>query len=225
MRVKMDRKFIAVTGVLILAGVALAFAFVFIVSGENGRAEDIWLVPNSPVSETSDLSSGTGSQPLQPVVKNDTTPLPVVATNWSNVSVRTLKILAYNQSAMLLSPSSPGGKPGMMYIDRNNSETKTGALTTEQRNLAEKIALADARVRDIIGAGMYTEDIQPLDTIRVKDSEDVSANGTYASIAFTLVNTTTAKNETAFFVHVDLDNNKVVRVSPTFPQERVTTDT
>jgi len=221
----MDRKFIAVTGVLILAGVALAFAFVFIVSGENGRAEDIWLVPNPPVSKASDQSSGTGSQPLQPVVKNDTTPWPVVTNDFSNASKTTIKLttVAYNESAIMV--SSSGGKRVILSIDHEYSDQDPTTLSPEQRNLAEKIALADARVQDIIGAGMYTEDIQPLDTIRVKDSEDVSANGTYASIAFTLVNTTTAKNETAFFVHVDLDNNKVVRVSPTFPQERVTTGT
>jgi len=216
MRVKMDRRFIAVTGILILTGVALAFAFVFIVSGENGKTEDIWLVPNPLESKNSDLSDSSGPDSLQPGIKNDTTPRPAVTNDWSNVTKITLKILAYNQSAMLL--LSPDGKRGFIQLN-NTPETETGTLTTEQRYQAEKIALADARVRDIIGAGMYTEEIQPLDMIRAKDFGKNSTNGTYVSLAFTMVNTTTAKNETTFFVHVDLDNSNVVRVSPAFPCE------
>ncbi len=224
MRVKMDRRFIAVTGVLILTGVALACVFVFITSGENGRTEDIWLVPNTPVSKTSDQSTSLGPDSLQPGIKNETTPRPVVTNNWSNASVRTLKILAYNQSAMLLSSAVPGGKLGLLQII-NTPEPETGTLTLEQRKQAEKIALADTRVRDILGDGMYTEEIQPLDMIRAKDAGENSTNGTYISVAFTMVNTTTAKNETTFFVHVDLGNSNVVRVSPVFPFEQVTPDT
>lgn len=210
----MDRRFLAVTGLLILAGLALAFAFVFIVSGENGRTEDIWLVPNPLESKNADQIPKTGSDLVQSVAKTTTTPRPAVTNDWSNVSKITLKILAYNQSAMLL--LSPDGKRGFIQLN-NTPETETGVLTTEQRKLAEKIALADVRVRDILGAGMYTEEIQPLDMIRAKDFGENTTNGTFVSIAFTMVNTTTAKNETTFFVHVDLGNSNVVRVSPVFP--------
>jgi hypothetical protein len=227
----MDRRIIAVMGMLVLVGLALAFAVAFIVGGENGRAEDIWLVRDAQSTQAPSHPSEQGQDTiLKTTPENETSPRPIVTTNWSNGSkVRTLKIIANNQSAILISPESPGGKPGMMYLldidNRNDPETITGALTAEQRRLAEKIALADARVRDIIGAGMYNADMQPLNLIRAKDSENVSMNGTYASVAFTIVNTTTAKNETTFFVHVDLDKEKVIRVSPPFPQDRVTTGT
>ncbi|MFA7694786.1 MAG: hypothetical protein WCX63_04550 [Methanoregula sp.] len=224
----MDRRFIAVTGVLILAGLALAFAVAFIIGGESGRTEDIWLVrdtqstqaPGQPSEKELDTVATTAPE-------NETLPRPVVTTDWSNVSVRTLKILAHNQSAMLISPVSPDRKPGMMYLvgGLNDPETKTGALTPEQRKLAEKIALADTKVQAIVGAGMYNVDIQPLDRIQVKNSEEIPANGTGVSIVFTTVNTTTALNETVFFVHVDLDKEEVIRVSPLFPYVGVATGT
>jgi len=213
----MDRRFLAVTGLLILAGLALAFAFVFIVSGENGRAEDIWLVPNPLESKTSDQIPKTGSDLVSAVAKNVTTPEPAVTNDFSNVSKTTIKFttVAYNESAIMV--SSPEGKKAVLSIDRRYSDQEPTLLSTEQRKQAEKIALADARVRDIIGAGMYTEEIQPLDMIRAKDFGENTTNGTFVSIAFTMVNTTTAKNETTFFVHVDLGNSNVVRVSPVFP--------
>jgi hypothetical protein len=221
----MDRRFIAVMGVLVLVALALAFAVAFIVGGENGRTHDIWLVRDA---QSTQAPGHPSEKELDTVPKtapeNETSPRSIVTTNWSNASVRTLKIIAYNQSSILI--SSPSGKRGLLQImDWNTSETKTRALTAEQRKLAENIALADARVQDIIGAGMYNVDIQPLDHIRVKNSEEISANGTGISIVFTTVNTTTALNETTFFVHVDLDKEKVIRVSPPFPCERVTTGT
>lgn len=206
MRIQMDRRFIAVVGVLVLAGLALAFAFAFIVGGESGRTEDIWLVQNTQF----------GSETIPKIVtENDTSPRPVVTVDFSNASKTTIKVkmIAHNQSAIMI---STGGKPGIVEIE-NNPDTEPGTFTGEQRKLAEKIALADASVQAIVGAGMYTVDIQPLDRIRVKDSEEVTPNGTGASVSFTIVNTTTAENETTFFVHVDLDKEKVIRVSPQFP--------
>ena len=213
----MDRRFISVTGVLVLVGLTLAFAFAFFVGGESGRTEDIWLVQNTQLTKIPIPPSENGSVTIpKTVTGNETSPRPFVTTDTSTVSKTTLKTIAYNQSAVLV--SSPNGKLGLVQIiDRNNSEIKTGALTMEQRNLAEEIALADARVQNIIGAKMYNVDIQPLDRIQLKNSEEISANGTGVSIVFTTVNTTTVKNETTFFVHVDLDKEKVIRVSPPFP--------
>jgi len=213
----MDRRFISVTGVLVLMGLALAFAFAFFVGGESGRTEDIWLVQNTQLTKIPIPPSENGSVTIpKTVTGNETSPRPFVTTDTSTVSKTTLKTIAYNQSAVLV--SSPNGKLGLVQIiDRNNSEIKTGALTMEQRNLAEEIALADARVQNIIGAKMYKINIQPLDRIQVKNSEEISANGTGVSVVFTTVNTTTTLNETTFFVHVDLDKEKVIRVSPPFP--------
>jgi len=221
----MDRRFIAVVGVLVLAGLVLAFAFAFIVGGENGRTEDIWLVQNPPLSKTTDLPSGNGSDSPQTVMKTSTTPRPVVTTDFSNASKTTIEVktLAHNQSAIMI--LFVGGKTEIIDITGDNPEAEEKIFSTEQRKQAEKIALADARVQNIIGAGMYNIDIQPLDRIQVKNSEEISANGTGVSIVFTTVNTTTVKNETTFFVHIDLNKEKVIRVSPPFPQERVTTGT
>ena len=150
-----------------------------------------------------------------PKTGNETVTWPAGTTNFSNVSGITLKVLAYNQSMALL--LAPGGKQvRILLINSNNPGTRD--LTAEQRRLAEQIALANSRVQDILGAGMYTEDIQPLDSIQVNEPEASATNGTYASIAFTIVNTTTAENETTFFVHVDLDNGRVIRISPLFSQ-------
>lgn len=227
MRIQMDKTNIAVMGLLILIGLGLAVTVVFIVGEETGRTEDLWIVQDPLAVSTSSSAPETGTKIISGTIPgNDTSPQPVETTDSTNTSVRTGKMIASNQSALLV--SLPSGKLGFLYIEnRNNPETKTGVLTTEQRTRAEKIALADARVRDIIGAGMYTEEIQPLDIIQTKDSGDVSMsiNGTYVSVAFTIINTTTAKNETAFFVHVDLDNNKVVRVSPLFSCERASPGT
>jgi len=215
----MEQKFITVAGVLVLAGLALAFAIAFLVDGVSGRTEDIWVVQNTRLTHASIPSSENGSE-ISPktTTENETSLRPVVTNNWSNVSKTSIKLktIAHNQSAILI--SSPGEEQGMLLlINRNELETITGALTMEQRELAEKIALMDARVRDIIGAGVYNTDIQPLDRIQVKNSEEISANGTCVSIVFTTVNTTTCLNETTFFVHIDLDKENVIRVSPPFP--------
>ncbi|MDD5142186.1 hypothetical protein [Methanoregula sp.] len=215
----MDRRIIAMMGMLVLAGLALAFAVAFIAGGENGRAEDIWLIRNTQSAQAPGHPSEKGlDSVLKTMPENETPPRPVVTTNWSNASKTTIKLetIAHNQSATLI--LYPDGKLGrLLLIDRNNPETKTGTLTPEQRNLAEDIALADARVREIIGAGMYTINIQSFDCIQVKNSEEIPLRGTGVSIVFTTVNTTTARNETTFIVHVDLDKENVVRVSPPIP--------
>lgn len=217
MRIQMDRRLIAVMGLLVLAGLALAFAFVILVGDGNGRTEDIWLVQNTQSPEISGPLSEYGSETIRKTVTdNKTSPKPFATTAVSNVSKITLKTIAHNQSAVLV--LSPSGKIGLLQIlNWNNSELKTGALTLEQRNLAEEIALADTKVRNIIGAGMYNIDIQPLDYIRVKNSEEIPPNGNAASVVFTTFNATTTLNERTFFVHIDLVNKKVIRVSPMFP--------
>jgi hypothetical protein len=204
----MDRQFIAVMGLLILVGMALAFVVAFTVGGENGRTEDIWLVQN--------IQSGSDPIP-KTVTENNVSSWHAVTTNFSNASKTTLEVktLAHNQSAILL---SFGGRIGIMEITGDNHETGATTLTTEQKKLAEKIALADPEVRNILGAALYNTDIQPLDSITVKDSRDVLTNGTRASVLFTTINSTTTLDEAMFFVHVDLVQENVIRISPLFPQ-------
>jgi len=206
----MDQRFIAIMGVLILGGLCLAFAFAFIAGGDTGRTEGIWLVQNT--------QSGSDAAPTI-VTENGTSPQPRVTVDFSNASKKTIavKTIAHNQSAILISFD---GKTEIIDITGNNPETKV--LSAEQRKLAEKIALADARVRDIIRASMYNVDIQPLARITRTDSAEIPANGMAASVTITIVNTTTARNETTFFVHVDLVNEKVIRISPLFPYTQTT---
>jgi len=207
----MDRKFIAVTGVLVLVGIALAFAFVFTVGGENGRTEDLWLVRNTQ----------SGSETISEIVtENATSPRPVVTVDFSNTSKTTvkLKIIAHNQSAIML---SSGGKIEIMEITGDNPDTGTGTLTMEQETLAEKIALADTRVRNILGTSMYNADVQLLDSFTVKNSRDDITNGTRVSVTFTTVNSTTTLDEAMFFVHVDLVQENVIRISPRFPYDPI----
>jgi hypothetical protein len=219
MRIQMDRRVIAVMGLLVLEGLSLSFAFTIIICEDNGRTEDIWLVQNTQSPEISGPLSEYGSETSpKAVTDNETSHKPFETPGVSNVSKITLKTIAHNQSTVLV--LSPSGKTGLLQIlNWNNSESKTGALTVEQRNLAEEIALADARVRNIIGTGMYNIGIQPLNNIQVKNSEEIPPNGNAASIVFTTFNTTTTLNETTFFVHVDLANKKVIRVSPLFPPD------
>ena len=101
-------------------------------------------------------------------------------------------------------------------MELENSQTEE--LSAEQIKLAEKIALSDTRVQNILGAGMYSADVHVLDSIHVENFEELSRNGTDVSVIFNIINTTTAENESAFFVHVDLDNGRVIRISPLFPQ-------
>jgi hypothetical protein len=207
----MDRQFIAVTGVLVLLGIALAFAFVFTVGGENRRTEDIWLVR--------DTQSGSGTIP-EIATENAVSPRPVVTVDFSNASKTTVKltIIAHNQSAIML---SSGGKIEIMEITGDNPDTGTGTLRMVLGKIAEKIALADTRVRKIIGTSMYSAEVQPLDMFPVKDSGDDITNGTRASVTFTMVNSTTARDEATFFVHVDLAQENVIRVSPLFPENQI----
>jgi len=204
----MDRTFIAVTGVLVLVGMTLAFAFVVIPGGERGVTEDIWLVQDPQ----------SGSDTISKIVaENAASPRPVVTADFSNASKTTikLKIIAHNQSAIML---SSGEKIEIMEITGDNPDTRTGSLTPEQKNQAEKIALADPGVQNILGAAMYNADIQPLDTFTVKDSQEILTNGARASIVFTTINATTTLDESIFFVHVDLVEEKVIRISPMFYQ-------
>ncbi len=207
----MDRKFITVMVVLVLLGIALAFAVVFTVGGENGRTEDIWLVR--------DTQSGSGTIP-EIATGNAPSPRPVVTVDFSNASKTTVKltIRAHNQSAIMV---SSGGKTEIMEITGDNPDTGTGTLRMVQGKLAEKIALADTRVRNIIGTSMYNAEIQPLDSFTEKNSRDGIMNGTRASVTFTTVNSTTARDEATFFVHVDLVQENVIRVSPLYPQDQI----
>jgi len=50
-------------------------------------------------------------------------------------------------------------------------------------------------------------------------------NGTRASVIFTTVNSSTTLNEATFFVHVDLEQENVIRVSPLFPQDPISATT
>ena len=213
-RILMDQRFIAVIGVLVLTGLALAFAVAFLVGGDSGRTEDIWLVQNPPLTKTAPLPSGNGSETLlNSPAGNNTSLHPAGTANSSNVSKLTGKIIGQNQSAFLLSID---GKPGPATITLDNPGTGPETLTAEQKDLAEQVALADLRVQDLLGTSMYTVDIQPLRSVAVEGTGGATKGETGASVAFTTINTTTAKNEMTFFVHVDLGTGKVAGISPEF---------
>lgn len=198
----MDRRFIAVIGVLVLAGLALAFAVAFLTGEGACRTENIWLVQNPPLTKTDPLPSG-----------NETSCRPAGTTNTSTVSEFTGKIIGQNQSALLLSFN---GKPGTATIIVDNPQTGMQTLTEEQKDFAEQVALSDSQVQNLLGASMYTMDVQPLRSVTVEDSGGATAEGTDVSIVFTTINTTMAKNETIFYVHVDLDSGKIAGISPVF---------
>jgi hypothetical protein len=222
MRIIMDRRFIAVMGILVLAGLGLALTSA-VGNGEAVKNMDIWQVQGPHVIEMSGSSSGNGSEIIpEMVVENTTYPQPVETTDFSNASKKTSKILARNQSGLLIQLD---GKPTPGIISLDNPEAVNEKLTTSQKQLAEKIALADTRVQDIIGARMYNADIRPLNIFTVNDSKDVIMNGTRASVIFTTVNSSTTLNEATFFVHVDLEQENVIRVSPLFPQDPISATT
>ena len=215
----MNRRFVAIMGVLVLAGLVLAFTSAIFGDDRMEKHEDIWLVQSPILMEIYGHSPEVGLEKIPEIVTgNSLSPSPVETTNFSNASKKTTRIIARNQSVILIPRD---GKParGIITLDTPKTEPKT--LTTEQKKLAEKIALTDTGVRNSIGTSVYNAEVQPLDSFTVKDSRDGITNGTRASVLFTTVNSTTALDEATFFVHVDLVKENVIRVSPLFLQNRI----
>lgn len=219
----MDRRFVAVMGILVLAGLGLAFTSVIIGDGRMEKHEDIWLVRNPQPGKITDpyQESGIVKKP-ENVTENSLSSFPVETTNFSNVNKKTARVIARNQSIILIQLD---GKPAPGIMTLENPETGQKTLTTEQKKLAEKIALADSRVRNIVGTSIYITEIQPLDTISMTGPGNNIPNQTRASVLFTTVNSTTALDESTFFVHVDLAHENVIRVSPMFPHSPIPANT
>jgi len=199
-------------GLLVLMGLALAFAVIFVPDG-NGRTEDVWLIHNPMATNASVLPHETGLGSIPKTDSVDSISHLTEMTDPSTANKTTGKVLAQNQSALLL---SFGESSGTAIVELENSQTEQ--LSAEQIKLAEKIALSDTRVQNILGACMYSMDVHVLDYIHVENFDGFPQNGTDVSVIFTIINTTTAENESAFFVHIDLDNGRVIRISPMFPQ-------
>jgi len=209
----MNGRNLVLMGLMVLIGLALAFAVIFVTDGNFGRTEDVWLIHNPMATNLSGLPHETGLGSNLKTESVDSTSHLSETTDSSTTNKTTGEVLAQNQSALLL---SFGETSGTAIVELENSQTEQ--LSAEQIKLAEIIALSDTRVQNILGAGMYSADVHVLDNIHVENFEELPRNGTDVSVIFTIINTTTAENESAFFVHVDLDNGRVIRISPLFPQ-------
>lgn len=81
-------------------------------------------------------------------------------------------------------------------------------LTEEEREKAREIALSDPEVQNIIKGKNYETEIGPIGVIITNETGGVETKFNGASVMFTL------KDGTIYFVHVDLEKGKVIRISP-----------
>ncbi|MFZ2070750.1 MAG: hypothetical protein WAV32_03950 [Halobacteriota archaeon] len=95
--------------------------------------------------------------------------------------------------------------------DRNGRRIKAPevrALTGEEREKAKVVALSDPEVQNIIAGKNYELAIKSTGIIITNEAGDVETKFSGASVTFEL------EDGTVYFVHVDLDKEKVIRVSP-----------
>lgn len=81
-------------------------------------------------------------------------------------------------------------------------------LTEEERAKASEIALSDTEVQNIINGKNYEMEIRPAGMIITNETGEVETRFNGASVMFTL------EDGTIYFVHVDLEKGKVIRISP-----------
>ena len=87
-------------------------------------------------------------------------------------------------------------------------------LTKEEREKARKIALSDPEVQNIINGKSYEMKIRPAGVIITTEAGEVETKFNGASIMFEL------EDGTVYFVHVDLEKGKVIRISPPLYRHR-----
>ena len=84
-------------------------------------------------------------------------------------------------------------------------------LTEEERERAREIALSDPEVQNIINGKSYEMKIRPAGVIITTEAGEVETKFNGASVMFEL------EDGTIYFVHVDLEKGKVIRISPLIP--------
>lgn len=84
-------------------------------------------------------------------------------------------------------------------------------LTEEEREEAKEITLSDPEVQNIINGMNYTIEIKPMGMIIINEVGEVETEFDGASVSLRL------EVGTIYFVHVDLENGKVIRTSPPIP--------
>jgi hypothetical protein len=81
-------------------------------------------------------------------------------------------------------------------------------LTEEERAKAREIALSDLEVQNIINGKNYEMEIRPTGVIITNEVGEIETKFSGASVMFEL------EDGTIYFVHVDLEKGKVIRMSP-----------
>ena len=99
-----------------------------------------------------------------------------------------------------------GGREGKLI-----RAPKVRELTEEERERAREIALADPEVQNIINGKSYEMKIRPTGVIITTEAGEVETKFNGASVMFEL------EDGTIYFVHVDLEKGKVIRISPLIP--------
>jgi len=96
-----------------------------------------------------------------------------------------------------------GGKDGKLIRVPEVRE-----LTEEEREKASEVALSDPEVQNIINGNNYEMEIRPTGVIITNEAGEVETKFNGASVMFEL------EDGTIYFVHVDLEKGKVIRISP-----------
>lgn len=85
---------------------------------------------------------------------------------------------------------------------------KVRELTGEERKKAREIVLFDSEVQNIISGLIYTMEIKPAGIIITNKAGEVVTKFNGVSVVFRL------EDGTVYFVHLDLEKGKVIRISP-----------
>lgn len=99
-----------------------------------------------------------------------------------------------------------GGKEGKLIRAPEVRE-----LTEEEREKAREVALSDPEVQNIIKGKNYEMEIRPTGVFITNEAGEVETKFDGASVMFEL------EDGTVYFVHVDLEKEKVIRISPPVP--------
>ena len=113
------------------------------------------------------------------------------------------KIKAVNETEIRI---TIGGKEGKLIRAPEVRE-----LTEEEREKAREVALSDPEVQNIIKGKNYEMEIRPTGVIITNEAGEVETKFDGASVMFEL------EDGTAYFVHVVLEKEKVIRISPPLP--------
>lgn len=110
------------------------------------------------------------------------------------------KIKAVNETEIRI---AIGGKEGTRI-----RTPEVRALTEEEREKAKVVALSDLEVQNVIAGKNYELAIKSTGIIITNEAGEVETKFSGASVTFEL------EDGTIYFVHVDLEKGKVIRISP-----------